>query len=266
MPRFNATLVVLCLAFGGGTPISAQISVQGNTVHEHDGAPGAVRMGTIAITNVSATPQLARIYLTDYLFFADGTSRYDRPGSVARSNADWIQIGAQDVTVPAGATIPVNYTIRIPATDSLNGSYWSVIMVEGVGAPGPTSRTGMGLSTTVRYGVQVVTHLASTGERRLTVKSGKLAPGANGAGVALQLEIENTGQRATRFDITTEVFDSAGTVRSRSQQSRGLTYPGTSLMHKVELGQLTRGAAYRAVVVIDAGGGNLSGAQYTLRP
>ena len=223
-------------------------------------------MGTISILNASPTPQVARVYLTDYLFFADGTSRYDRPGSVPRSNADWIQLGAQDVTIPPGATVPISYTIRVPASDSLTGSFWSIIMVEAAGAPGPSARAGIGLSTVVRYGVQVVTHLHDSGQRKLTIRSGKLAPSADGAGVALQLEIANTGERATKFDVTTEVFDSTGTVRTRSQQSRGLTYPGTSLMHRVELGQLVRGSSYRAVVVLDAGSGNLSGAQYTLKP
>jgi len=47
------------------------------------------------------------------------------------------------------------------------------------------------------------------------------------------------------------------------QDSRGLTYPGTSLMHRVELGKLPQGT-YRAVVVIDAAG-SLTGAQYTLQ-
>jgi hypothetical protein len=139
-------------------------------------------------------------------------------------------------------------------------------MVEGAGVPGPAARAGIGLSTVVRYGVQVVTHLHDSGQRRLTIKSGRLAPGANGVGMALQLEIANTGERATKFDVTTEVFDSTGTVKARAQQARGLTYPGTSLMHRVELGQLNRGSSYRAVVVLDAGSGNLSGAQYTLKP
>ena len=264
MRRFRFQLLSIALA--AATRLDAQISVQGNTVHEHDAPPGGVRMGTIAVTNTSPNPQVARIYLTDYLFFADGTARYDRPGSVPRSNAGWIQLGAQDVTIPPGATVPVSYTVRVPPVDSLSGSYWSVVMVEGVGAPMAAGQRGVGLATTVRYGVQIVTHLAKAGDRRLTVKSGKLAPGADGKGVALQLEIENTGQQATRFDITTEVFDSVGTVRARSTQSRGLTYPGTSLMHRVELGQLARGATYRAVVVIDAGSGNLNGAQYTLKP
>jgi hypothetical protein len=245
--------------------VDAQISVHGNTVHEIDGAPGAIRTGTIAITNPTRSPQVARLYLSDYMFYSDGTSRYDPPGSLRRSNSSWIQLGAQELTVPAGTTLPVHYTVRVPGIDSLTGSYWSLIMVEAVSAPSTATR-GVGISANVRYAVQVVTHLANTGQRRFTVRSGKLAPGADGAGVALQLDIVNTGERATRFDVTTEVYDSTGTVVSRSQQPRGLTYPGSSLLHKVELGQLQRGSTYKAVVVIDAGGGSLTGAQYTLTP
>jgi hypothetical protein len=244
--------------------LSAQVSVQGNTVHEHDAAPGAIRTGTISVTNASPNPQIARVYLSDYLFFADGSSRFDRAGSLPRSNADWIQLGAQDVTLPPGATVPVSYTVRVPGNTTLTGSYWSVVMVEGMATPSASARGGVGLATTVRYAVQIVTHLPNSGTRRMAVKSGKLEAGAAGRGPELVLEIANTGERATKFDITTELYDNQGVVRARVQQSRGLTYPGTSLTHRVELGKQAPGA-YRAVVVIDAGSGSLTGAQYTLQ-
>jgi hypothetical protein len=240
----------------------AQVSVQGNTVHEHDVAPGAIRTGLISITNASPNPQLARVYLSDYLFFADGSSRFDRAGSLPRSNAEWIQLGAQDVTLPPGATVPVSYTVRVPGNTTLTGSYWSVVMVEGMATPGASARGGVGLATTVRYAVQIVTHLPNSGVRRMALKSGKLGPD-EGRGPVLHLEIANTGDRATKFDVTTEVYDDEGVVRARLQDSRGLTYPGTSLMHRVELGKLPQGT-YRAVVVIDAAG-SLTGAQYTLQ-
>jgi hypothetical protein len=262
MRRLNRVCCALLTALAPAS-LFAQVSVQGSTVHEIDAAPGAVRTGTIAVSNFSPSPQVARIYLSDYIFFSDGTSRFDPPGSLRRSNSQWIQLSAQDLTIPAGATVPVSYTVRVPGGDTLTGSYWSLIMIEGVGAPATAGRTGVGLSTTYRYGVQVVTHLANTGQSRLTIKSGKLGPD-EGRGPVLNLEIANTGERATKFDVTTELYDSEGTVRARLQQARGLTYPGSSLMHRVELGKLPQGT-YKAVVVIDAGAGNLSGAQYTLK-
>jgi hypothetical protein len=256
----EALLIALALT---GARLSAQVSVQGSTIHEFDAAPGATRIGSIPVTNTSPSAQLVRLYLTDYLFFADGTSRYDQPGSVPRSNAEWVQLGARELTVPPGATVPVPYTVRVPGNDSLSGSYWSLVMVEGVGAQGASVRAGVGLTAKIRYAVQVVTHLPNTGLRSVTVKSGKLVT-VEGRGPALELEIANTGDRATKFDVTTELYDSGGTVRGRFQQSRGLTYPGTSLTHRVELGSLPPGT-YKAVVVIDAGSGSLTGAEYTLK-
>jgi hypothetical protein len=250
------------LALASST-LSAQVSVQGSTVHEFDAPPGAIRTGSIPVSNTTARPQIARIYLSDYIFFADGTSRFDPPGSLRRSNSRWIQLSAQELTIPPGATVPVSYTVRVPNVDSLTGSYWSMVMVEGAGAPGPTTQRGVGLTATVRYGVQVVTHLPKEGTRRVAITSGKLSPDS-GRGPVLDLEIQNTGERATKFEVTTELYDSEGTVRARRQQSRGLTYPGSSLRHRVELGRLPSGQ-YTAVVVLDAGDGNLTGAQYTLR-
>lgn len=241
----------------------AQIAVLGNSVQEHEGTPGALLSGTIAVSNASDRPQVARLYLTDYQYSADGTSRFDAPGSTTRSSASWVQLSASEVLVPAGATIPVAYTIRVPAGDSISGSYWNVIMVETKGpAKTGASATGVGLSASIRYGIQVVTSIVGSDDRRLTIRSGTLA--ADSTGSALALVIENAGTLATRFAVTTEIYDAGGAIVGRFEQQRGLTYPGSTLAHQVKLPQLAAGK-YKAVVMIDAGNGSLSGAQYTLR-
>src|SRR6185436_16838252 len=102
-----------------------------STVEEHDAAKGETYTGRIIISNPTATPQSVRIYKTDYRFKADGTTYYEDAGTTMRSNANWVTLQAERVVVPARGDLTVPYSVKVPSSDSLKGTYWSAIMVEG---------------------------------------------------------------------------------------------------------------------------------------
>jgi hypothetical protein len=258
-----ALLLALLAQLGGPTTARAQIAVLGNTVDEHSAAPGQRHTATIVVRNLTAQPQPARIYQTDYTFSADGTSHYDSAGTVPRSNSRWVATSASSITVPPNSDVEVSYTVAVPAVDSLRGTYWSTIMVEGAPtAPPPTGAQQVGLGAKVRYAVQVATQLPNVGARRVRMAKLNFAPDTAGTR-ALDVAVSNTGERAYRPNLWVELYDRTGAVRSRAQQQRGLLYPGTSLRQRFTLRRLPPGE-YKAVVFADTGDDVVSAAQYKL--
>lgn len=243
----------------------AQIAVIGSTVEEHTAAPGESYTGTILIRNLSNQPQSARIYQTDYTFFADGTSHFDSTGSIARSNAKWIAVSTTTVVVPPNADVPVAYMVKVPPGDTLRGSYWSDVMVEGASAAPPpvNGRDQIGLGVVVRYAVQLATHIQSTGSRKIDF-TGQQVELAKDSTQALSLIIANAGERAYRPLMWTEVYDEKGALRAKGKQQRGLLYPGTSVKQTFSLGKLEPGN-YKAIVFADIGSDEVVAAQYKLR-
>jgi hypothetical protein len=247
----------------------AQIAVLGNSVQEREAAPGQSYGGEILIMNSSDRAQTAKVYQTDYLFFADGTSRYDEPGATPRSNARWLSIGPTLVTVPPGGTVPVRYTVTVPAGEPLVGTYWSMIMVEGVPKESPESlmiaassrdRSGLGVQPIIRYGVQVVSQIQHTGTRRAEFAATRLVSSPDGT-KALEFDIRNTGERAYRLHVWVELYDERGTLHGRLEQARGLIYPGTSIKQRFDLSRMPP-RAYKALIVADTGDEDVFGAQY----
>src|SRR5256885_12304579 len=108
-PARSSALVLLVALLA--EPASAQISVVGSTVEERTAAPGETYTGTIVVRNVTAEAQPVRIYQTDYLFSADGTSIFGDPGSAARSNARWIVPTVRNLVLPPNGDVTVNYTV-----------------------------------------------------------------------------------------------------------------------------------------------------------
>ena len=269
MPRLSDLPRLAFAALGillSGHRALAQIAVIGSTLEEHVAAPGETYRGAIVVRNVTDETQRVRIYGTDYLFYADGTSRFDSAGTAARSNANWITLGARSVAIPANAEFTVTYEVKVPRRDSLVGTYWSTIMVEGEKTPPPANQAKtqqVGLGAILRYAVQIATHVGSTGSRTIRFSRTQLVTKPDSSR-AFNVDVENTGERAYKPALWIEVYDAAGSLVANVRQERGLLYPGTSLLQTFELGKLA-GGSYRAVVFADSGDDAVFASQYTLK-
>ncbi len=282
MRRSTSSIRTLCssAALAGAVLAAAasrahgQISVLSSTVEEHVGGPGESYVGRIEISNPGNKSQVVRLYHTDYHFAADGTSSFDSPSSFAHSNAAWISIQSEQVTVPAASSVSVPYTVAIPKVDSLHGTYWSTVMVEPAehstasAKRDSANKTNVGIGTVIRYAVQVATHIGMTGTRtvrfqNIEAKRGGDSKTASAGNAAIELDVLNAGDRGYRPSLWIEVYDAQGTLRAKAKQSRGLLYPGCSLRQRFELGALPPGA-YKAVIFADTGEESVYASQYTI--
>jgi hypothetical protein len=246
---------------------TAQIAVVGSTVEERVSAPGETYLGTIVVRNLTTRDQPVRIYQSDYLFYADGTSHFEDPGSTKQSNAKWITPTVRSLLVPPMSEMTVSYTVKVPASDSLVGTFWSTIMVEGAPTEAGRSSGGrpqVGVGAVVRYAVQVATHIRTSGSRKVTFANAKFLTDTTTGQQSFELEVQNAGERAYRPALWIEVYDDQGALKANARQERGLLYPGTSLKQVFQLGKLPVGT-YRAVVFADSGEDSVFASQFTLK-
>jgi hypothetical protein len=265
---FIVVLMVFCSLIASG-----QVSVIGELSQEREARPGETYSGAILIRNDTNEPQEAKIYQTDYLFHYSGTNNYGDPGSHPRSNAPWVAFSPAFVTLPPQGMTSINYTVTIPpaAAVELVGTYWSMLMVEGIpkGSPEsslPTERkkAEMGITQTIRYGIQIATHIARTGTKNIRFVNAQLVSKEEKDGRLLQVDIENTGEVGIRPEVYVELFNEQGSSVGKFQGVRYRLYPATSVRQSIDLSSVLKGT-YKALVVVDAGGDDVFGAQYTLK-
>jgi hypothetical protein len=259
----SLALTALCVPLAA----TAQIAVVGSTVEERTAAPGDSYVGTIVVRNLTTQDQPVRIYQNDYLFFADGTSHFNDPGTTPRSNAKWITPTVRSLLIPPMSEMTVSYSVKVPASDSLLGTYWSAVMVEGAPTEAGRSSGGrpqVGVGAVMRYAVQIATHLKASGSRKVEFANSRFLTDTTTGTQSFELEVRNAGERAYRPALWIEVYDEQGALKANARQERGLLYPGTSLKQVFQLGKLTPGT-YRAVVFADSGEDSVFAAQFTLK-
>lgn len=259
----SSTFALLCAA-ALPTESRAQIAVVGSTVEEHTAAPGQTYEGTILIRNLTSESQAVRIYQTDYHFFADGTSHFDAAATTPRSNAAWVKPSASSIVIPPNSETTIGYTISVPASDTLRGTFWSALMVEGAPtAPPAASNKQVGLGAVVRYAVQLATHLPAPGSRKVAFVNQTQSTDSTGHRV-VELEVENVGDRGYRPSMWVELYNASGVLLGRREQQRGLLYPGTSLRQRFVFDSVPAGS-YKAVVFADTGDDAVFATQYKLQ-
>lgn len=256
----------ICLAGMGPVRVAAQIMVVGNSVQEQQAASGERYTGEIRLRNQGTEAQPVRIYQTDYLFYADGTNLYPTAGSHPRSNGEWITISPMDLVVPGGEEVDVTYEVAVPAGGELAGTYWSMIMVEPTEAivdiPEETPEPVVGVRATVRFGIQVATHVPGEAQHALRLGNPRVTVDEGGSR-SLEFQLVNEGGVGYRPAVSVEMYDDMAVLVATLEAQRGLIYPGTSALQRFDLSNLP-GGSYEAVVVVDTGALEVFGAQFTL--
>ncbi len=241
----------------------AAVAPDGEATQVRSAQPGDTYRGSIALRNAGPTAAQVKLFQTDYSFFADGKNHFDTPGTLTRSNAPWLRLNREQLTIGPGSVEIVEYEVQVPANTQLTGTYWSVVMVqelppaEAAGAP----RTGVKLAQALRHAIQIITEIGDSGRGEVVFRNARLV--SFGATREFDVELANTGERWLRTDVWLELHDSGGKVVGRYAAPRRRTFPGTSVRNRIELGAAPPGK-YLGLLVADGGRNDLFGVQIEL--
>jgi hypothetical protein len=246
----------------------AGISVEGGLTHEKVSHAGETYQGVIMIKNQGDTPQELKIYLSDYRFNYEGQTTYGEPGKDPRSNANWISFTPSRLSIPPQDRAAINYTITVPADETLKGTYWSMLMIECLPESSPEAsdqkekKLALGITQVMRYAVQVITNIGDTGTKKIKFLKTELLKEKESR--ILQVDVENEGERLLSPQLWTELYAADGTSMGRFQGEQYRIYPNTSKRFRIDITKVPTGT-YKALVVADCGENDLFGIQYTLK-
>ncbi|WP_167617624.1 hypothetical protein [Maribellus sediminis] len=240
----------------------ANIVVLNGLSHEQVGQPGGQYRDRIEIQNSGSETKSVKVYLRDYWFSYTGESRHDEPGTLQRSNASWINYSPQLLTLEPGEKAAIDFEVSVPQSDSLRGTYWSVIMVEGILPPDTTASTGgVKINTAIRYAIQIITNIGDSGSKDLQFLGLELVK--DGERNLLNVAVENTGECILKPEMSLEIFSADGTSLGVFKADRRKTFPGTSITTSIPLEGIEPGS-YAAVLVADCDEDHIYGTNISL--
>lgn len=258
--------VFLLFVLSGNIFAEVNLNVDGTMTRSFTLDPGGKTRGEIVVQNQGDEESEVKVYLQDYLHYADGRNLFQKPGAVGRSNASWIALTPNQAVIPAKGSLTINFTLSVPPDPKLKGTYWSLLMIEPVPksllTPGkPENDVNIQVVTVIRLAVQMISTVGKSGEAKLRFQSRSLAREQGRR--LLTLDLENMGDRLLTPHVWTELYNKKGQSSGKIDGSRHRIYPGCSARFVLDLSKLAPGG-YKAVVVADNGDDNVFGANYTL--
>jgi hypothetical protein len=245
----------------------AEISIEGKLTHEYEVETGATYTGKVVIKNIGAEPEDVMVYQNDFASTADGARHYQDPNTTQRSNASWLTISPRRFRIPAEGTHVAHFTIKVPNDKTLEGTYWSILMVESIPKESPESpdfdpdKVTLGIRTRLRYAIRMITHIEDTGSVHPQIIGSRLA--AQDEKRYLQVDVENTGTLLLRVLVYSELYTQEGEYVGKYSGQRLAVFPGSSIRFQVDLTEVPKNK-YRALVVMDCGNNDFFGTSYTL--
>ncbi|MFK5969353.1 MAG: hypothetical protein QM487_04430 [Candidatus Marithrix sp.] len=240
----------------------ASIEVVGSLRHINKGSLGDTYKGEIKIQNSGDNEQEVRIYQTDLLYNFEDFTFYNDPVSHNRSNANWIQFSPKTTIVAGNSTTYVQYEVTIPKSDTVIGTYWSVLMIEGINPIDPNQEGEFNINTVTRYAIQIVTEITDRGVGKLVFSDPSLI--TEGDQLFLAVDITNTGEHYIVPEMSMELFDETGeSVKVLVAPKKGL-FPTTSARYRFNLEGLKSEKTYQTVIIAAGEGDDVFGLEYTL--
>jgi len=257
--------VIVILLVTPGT--FANIRLISSLTYEYRVLPGRDYSGKLVLANTGSETAVVKLYLKDYRFDAEGHTYFLKPGTIKRSNADWIKLSKNMISIPGGANKEIYYNVEVPVNDQLKGTYWSLLMVEPLckEAQEPISVKNdymIGINQHFRYGVQIVADVADTGKSNLKFKNPRVTK--KDKLYIFEVDCINKGERWLKPEVWLDVYNNKGEKIDRYYGSKLRIYPTTSVCQRFELDNIKPGN-YKTVLIADNGDSAVFGSRYDLK-
>jgi len=267
-------LLGLCLSLLMLLPVAqAAVSIEGPLTHKKVIEPGQTYRGAIQVRNSANKMAEVRVYQRNYLSNAKGERLYlslSNKKGAKRSNAHWISFRPEILRVPPKSVAAVHYIVRVPKSRHLEGTYWSVLMVEPIPESSPLSskkrkkEVSVGIQQVMRFAIQMVSQIGDTGTGSLKLSNPRMyRDKADGDKRKFNIDIANNGSRWLVPLVWIDIFDTKGRHIGKFEGNQRRLYPGTSLRFTVDLSTLPKGR-YRGLLIADAGEGEVYGSNISI--
>lgn len=263
MKVFRKLFLSVLILFTATVPSFSGISVVNDLTHLYTAVEGATYKGYVEIQNLGDGSQRVKISQKDFLCNSKGQSFYEDPVQHNRTNAHWIDLKATDILLGPKEKYFLAYEVKVPNHLELNGSYWSVVMIEPVEeVKVQTKKNTVSVLTQVNYAVQIICNTATTGKSEVMFKATEVIH-LQGRKYLL-VDLEDTGESYHKIMASAEFFDSktgaaVGLFKSQLQS----LFPYTSKRFTIDISDLKAGQ-YKGVLLANCLDNSVFGLNLTL--
>ncbi|MFY7910212.1 MAG: hypothetical protein ACOVO2_11690 [Emticicia sp.] len=251
----------LFLLFFSSVEALGTIIVLNGLTHQYSSSIGSVITGRIKLKNDGNSTEKFVAYKQDMLFYCGKNEVFSATEGHGRSLKNWLKTSIDERVLTAGEEYDLTYTINIPRQTDTKGTYWVVIMIEPGEPVSRTEKTGLNITSKVRYAVQILVDVGTFESPKMTFEDVNLKKSQISSRL-VEVQLKNEGQFAVRTKLQLEIYNAQGQkIKTLETHSRRV-FPEKCSNFEIEVSDLPKGK-YDGVLVAD-NGKNLVGSNLTI--
>lgn len=228
----------------------ANVTILNGLTHIYSGKSGEVIYGEVVLINNSIDDQRVTFNLTEAIFSCSKNRFFSKDAKHPNSSTNWINDYLSDKVLAPKEKYVYQFKIIIPKNAALQGSYWSVIMVN-VEKPIKENLLNkqIGLDTKVRYAIGLVTNVNDYDDVEIDFKNIEL--NEKNDLKYLKVTIANESLFVEGVKLSLEVYNQEGIKVHEFKSDRNMAFPGFCREYLLDISVLASGS-YECVLIADS--------------
>ena len=260
----NTILIIITLIITCSLPSQASIIILNGLTHSHTVSNNAVTQGKIILKNEGSNPERVMIYQEDIVMDCETGVNFSADLVNANSLRPFLKTSIDDRVLLPGEEYVVFYDIDVTNQSLANGTYWSIIMVEGADPVKEEEQNNVKINSVVRYAVQIIADLGVFQGPEIGFESVTFEGMDDSLGESpkfIKVKLRNQGHYSSRVELALELYNEQGEPTQTLKADSRRMYPEGCAEFMINLeGLETR--SYNGVMVADSGsdlfGANIS--------
>jgi hypothetical protein len=203
---------------------------------------GSSTDGEIAVQNLGGNKIGIKAYTEDWVYAADGSKSFMKPGSSVYSCSSWIKLDPGNFDLAPNEVRKMKYTISSPGKTS--GGHVSVIFFES------TATNTEGISVSGRIGTIVYIDTENDIKRSGEIKAFSVLTSEEGSPLDLSLSFNNTGNTYLSAKPTIKIT-SDDKIVIENQPAYINTLPGDSKTSLITINKPLKEGSYKAQIELN---------------
>ena len=204
------------------------------------------------LINNSSEEQRVTFDLSEAHFSCTNNRVFSKYPSHPNSSSDWFKSNLSNKVLGPKEKYIYHFKIEIPKKTTLQGSYWSVLMVN-VEKPIKENflNQKIALDTKVRYAIGLVTNVNEFDEIDIDFKNIQLKENDKSTVKHLKITITNKSLFVEGVKLSLEVYNKEGTKVHEFISDRNMAFPGFCRDYSIDISSLANGE-YECVLIADS--------------
>ena len=246
MKNFLITIIFIFLT---NLVAQAAIIVLNGLTHTHSLIQGIKTTGKVQIRNQSAKSTRVIIYKQDLIAACGQNVNYVDPNGFRQSLSPWLSTTVDEKFLGPNEEFVLFYDIELNDQESLKGSYWTVLMIEGTDPVKEEKSEGVKINSVMRYAIQIIGNVGTEESPKLSFED--IKPKTIGKeSQMVTMRLKNEGLFSTNAKVILEIYDQEGEKVKTLDGTTKRIYPQGCNEFEIELKGIKKGK-YEGILIAD---------------